>query len=91
MIVAPAIGCIYLSRVLVGRKFIPRREIKTTPNMVAIVTIPNTEVTRITPPTLLFAAGYIKIGMRDSQGPRIKIVNKTQGVKFFFSREWTCA
>ncbi len=56
--------------------------------MVRIVVIPNTDVTNIKPGTLFVAAGYIKIGIRASQGPKMKIVKSTQGVILFFSSLW---
>jgi hypothetical protein len=65
-----------------GRKFIPRIEIKTIPSMLIIVTPPNTLVTSIRPGRLLFAAGYINMGINGSQGPKTKIVKRTQGVIF---------
>ena len=50
------------------------------PSIVKIVTEPNIPVTNNKPMILFFAAGYMRIGINGSHGPRTKIVNKTQGV-----------
>ena len=49
-------------------------------NMVKIVVTPKASVTKATPPMLCLAAGYINRGMRGSQGPNTKMVNRIQGV-----------
>jgi hypothetical protein len=43
-----------------------------------------TAVTSIIPETLCFAAGYIRMGISGSQGPKTKMVNKIQGVMLAF-------
>ena len=59
----------------------PNSDAKTTPSIVAMVTMPNMDETRITSKIFPFAAGYIRSGIKGSQGPKTKIVNKTQGVR----------
>ena len=59
----------------------PRVKDKTAPNIVPIVAIPKIPVTQKTPLQLCWAAGYIKSGIKDSQGPKAKMMNKTQGVR----------
>jgi hypothetical protein len=49
-------------------------------SIVTIVVTPNSAVTNTTPHTLPVAAGYINIGINGSQGPKRKMVNRTQGV-----------
>ncbi len=49
------------------------------PNIVAIVTIPNTHVTTTSPNKLFFAAGYIRMGIKGSHGPKTKMTNSVQG------------
>ncbi len=79
-IVAPAMAwenrCSRVNRI----KFTPALESRTTPSMVAIVTMPNTDVTTNRPNKLFFAAGYIRMGINGSQGQKIKITNNAHGV-----------
>ena len=63
-----------------GRKFTPAPARRTAPNIVAMVAVPNTKATRSTPKKLFFAAGYIRMGIKGSQGPKTKIANNAQGV-----------
>ena len=65
---------------LKGKKLTPATESKTIPSIVAIVIVPNTAVTINRPTKLFFAAGYIRIGIRGSHGPKTKITNSAQGV-----------
>ena len=52
--------------------------------MVLIVVKAKTDVTKINPSKFSLAAGYIKIGIKASQGPKIKIVKSIHGVMFDF-------
>ena len=88
-IVAPAITWVNRSILAKGRKLTPALDKRTTPNIVAMVTIPNTQVTASTPRKPFSAAGYISTGIRTSQGPKTKMINKAQGVIFTAdSSEW---
>ena len=63
-------------------------------SIVKIVTPPNKTTTPIIPAMLAFAAGYIRMGINGSQGPRTKIVKSTQGVIFVFPSlvcAWACS
>jgi len=62
-----------------GRKSTPALERRTTVNMVPIVTIPKTLVTTTRPKRLFCAAGYIRIGINGSHGPKTKMTNSVQG------------
>jgi hypothetical protein len=63
-----------------GIKLTPVLESRTTPNIVPMVTMPNTHVTTNSPDKLFFAAGYIRIGIKGSHGPKTKMTNSAQGV-----------
>jgi hypothetical protein len=60
-------------------KLTPARTRSTTPTIVVIVTAPNTLATIITPNQLLLAAGYIRVGIKTSHGPKTKTTNSAQG------------
>jgi hypothetical protein len=82
----PAIAWVYLSIFFIGRNSIPRSTASTTASIVPIVTREKTIVTTTNPKVLSVAAGYIKIGIKGSHGPKTNIVNNTHGVRFgFFS------
>lgn len=49
--------------------------------IVAKVTSPNTAVTQATASMFPRAAGYMRSGISGSQGPKMKIVKRIQGVK----------
>ena len=82
-IVPPAIACVYLSNLPNLARLIPQEDSKTIPSIVANVVIVKTPTTRNIPEILLFAAGYMSSGIKGSQGPRTKIVNKIQGRNVF--------
>ena len=89
-IIKPADACMYFSNFSNGIKFIPLRDTKTIDNIVPIVVNAKTDVTRISPSTFSFAAGYIRIGINVSHGPNTKIVKSTHGVMLtFFSDSCT--
>ena len=50
--------------------------------IVAMVTKPNAAVTIKSAEKLVFTAGYIKVGINGSQGPKTKMVNNIHGVMF---------
>ena len=60
--------------------------------MVAIVVIPKKRATEAIPVELLCTAGINNIGIKTSQGPKTKMINKTQGVSLvsstFSSKPW---
>jgi hypothetical protein len=58
----------------------PSLKASTTDIIVTIVTIENRADTSTTPETLFSAAGYIRIGIRGSQGPKRKIRKRIHGV-----------
>ena len=74
----PAHACEYFSSFFTGIKLSPQTEAITIPIIVAIVTAAKTTETITTPATLFFAAGYIKIGIKGSHGPKTKIKNNVQ-------------
>lgn len=79
-ITAPAITLLYFST---GFRLIllsPSLKTSTMLIIVAIVTMENNNETNTAPPTLLWAAGYISMGINGSQGPNIKIRNSIHGV-----------
>lgn len=57
----------------------------TAASIVEMVTTPNTAATIATEAILPFAAGYMIRGIRGSQGPKTKIVNRIHGVRLFES------
>ena len=83
IMVAPAIMWVYLSSLPSFRKLSPVEAIRTRTSMVSMVTSPNTKDTCIIPQVLAWAAGYIRMGMSGSQGPRKNITNRIQGVMLF--------
>ena len=89
---APAKACVYLSIFFIGTKLIPNDTIMTIPVMVAKVTIPKIDVTRISPIKEPLAAGYIRIGIKGSHGPKTKTIKSIHGVKLFTlsSCTWLC-
>ena len=80
---APAMACVNRSSLPRGRKLIPNVLTSTMDNIVSIVTNPKTMLIRTRPDMLFCAAGYISIGISGSQGPRMKMTNNIQGVRFF--------
>ena len=77
---APAITLLYFST---GLRFIllkPSLKASTTAIMVAMVTIEKRRATSTAPGILLLAAGYIRTGIRGSQGPNTKIRKRIHGV-----------
>lgn len=84
----PAIMCMYFSTCLKRISEVPVYPTKTVSNMVMMVVIPNMVETANTPNQLCSEAGKISKGINTSQGPKIKIRNKIQGVSLvqsFFS------
>ena len=81
--VAPAMACVNRSIFPSLTNFRPYEASRTSPSMVSMVTTPKTMDTWATPQELFWAAGYIKIGIRGSQGPRKNMVNSIQGVILF--------
>ena len=79
-IMAPAMAWTYLSRNPSRMKRTPQEAAAMIVNMVKIVVKPKARVTNTTPPMLCLAAGYIRSGMRGSQGPKTKMVKRIQGV-----------
>ena len=79
---APASACPYRSNCFNGNKFSPKVAVTTTVSIVNIVTLPKITATSITAEKSCLAAGYIKIGINGSHGPRIKIINNAQGTGF---------
>jgi hypothetical protein len=63
-----------------GKKFTPAYESSTTTIIVPIVTVPKTQVTTISSNHPPFTAGYIRIGIKGSHGPKTKMVNNIHGV-----------
>ena len=63
----------------IGTKLTPALARRTAPNIVPTVVMANTDVTTTRPKRLLCAAGYIKIGIKGSQGPKAKMINRVQG------------
>ena len=76
----PAIRCEYRCACFRGMKLIPALASITIAIIVDIVVIPKTAVMNIRPETLCSAAGDIKIGIKGSQGPKMKMINRTHGV-----------
>jgi len=79
-IIDPAIRWLYFST---GFRLILLRPIlkaKTIDIIVAIVTTEKRTETRMAPPILLSAAGYMRIGISGSQGPKTKIRKSIHGV-----------
>ncbi len=79
--VPPAIAWVYFSSLPILANPIPQVPNSTMLNIVAKVVIAKTPVTMNMPPTLLFAAGYIRRGMSGSHGPSTKTVNNIHGVR----------
>ncbi len=71
---------VYLSSRAVGTRLIPKVETRTIPSIVMIVIPPKIPATSTKAKRLLFAAGYISMGINGSQGPRTNIVKSTHGV-----------
>ena len=91
-IVAPARAWVYRSSFETGTKLIPNDDISTTLIIVEIVTTAKVVVTSIRFQREPWAAGYIRIGISGSHGPKTKIVNNIHGVRFlllFFPSAWT--
>jgi len=89
-IMAPARAWAYRSSFPNLIKLTPHEETAIIVSMVRIVAKPNVTVTKTTPPTLCFAAGYMIRGIKGSHGPKIKIVKRIQGVMLaFFLCSWT--
>ena len=82
-IVIPAMAWENLSNFSTGINLNPEIVNKTIDSIVTIVVIANVNVTSTNEITLLFAAGYIRTGIRDSHGPKTKIINRIQGVNFW--------
>lgn len=66
----------------IGRKLTPAFARRTAPNIVAMVMTANTDVTTTRPKILLCAAGYISSGIKGSQGPKTKMINRVHGATF---------
>jgi len=77
---APARAWPYFSRRPKGTNLIPNEARNTTMSIVLMVTIPNTPATIKTPIRFILAAGYMRMGINGSHGPRINIVKSTHGV-----------
>jgi len=76
----PAIRLLYFST---GFRLIllsPSLNASTMPIIVAIVTMEKSTETTTDPAMLFSAAGYIRMGIRGSQGPKTKMRNRIQGV-----------
>ena len=90
-IVAPARAWLYRWTFFKGRKSTPARPRKTAANIVAVVTVPKTAVTPIKSKSPPLAAAVIISGISGSQGPKTKMMNKTQGVTALADWiSWTC-
>ncbi len=66
----------------------PPSKMATAARMVMTVEIENAAVTSTTPEVFATAQAPSIRGMSDSQGPKIKIVNKIHGVTCFFFDDW---
>ena len=73
-------ACVYFSIFPKDINLIPFEASRTMPSIVEMVITEKTIITKIKPTVLCLAAGYISIGIKGSQGPKTKIVNKTHGV-----------
>lgn len=80
---APAKAWLKRASLSLGNRSMTKVETSTTAIMVPMVTRANTAATIDTPQRLCAAAGYIRMGIRGSHGPKIKIINNTQGVTLF--------
>ncbi len=65
-----------------GRKLTPALARRTAPNIVAMVMTANTLVTTARSKKPLSAAGYMRIGIKGSQGPKTKMINRVHGATF---------
>jgi len=72
-----------------GRRSIPRVHSPTVRHMVPMVLKLKTRATSATSLRLSWAAGYMRSGIRGSQGPNTKMVNNTQGVRVFVVDAWS--
>ena len=89
-IVPPAIACVYLSNLPNLANPMLHDDSRTITSIVLKVVIVNIPTTRTIPEILLFAAGYMSNGIRGSQGPSTKTVNKIQGVMSLAVDLWSC-
>ena len=63
----------------IGTKLTPALARRTATSIVPTVVTANTDVTTTRPKRLFCAAGYIKIGIKGSQGPKTKMTNRVHG------------
>ena len=70
----------------------PRSTMKTAASMVIMVVSEKAADTRSTPPTPDTGQAASMSGIRDSQGPKMKMMKSSQGLNFlsFFAPAWTC-
>ena len=71
----PEMGWMYFSKTFHLIFDIPQAELKTTVNIVKIVTAPNTPTTQTKFHQLPLAAGYMTNGISGSHGPKTKTTN----------------
>ena len=84
-ITMPATRCMYFSLDLNFKNEEPRCPRWTINIMVAMVAMPKKMATEAMPKVLLCTAGINNIGIKTSQGPKTKMINKTQGVNLVSS------
>ena len=55
-----------------------------------MVQVPKTKTTAARPAKLLFAAGYMRIGISGSHGPNTRMVKSIQGVRLTVFSPFSC-
>ena len=81
----PPMMCPYLWSLLKTVRLTPARHKNTMPIIVATVTNPNVAVTARRSVQLFFAAGYIRIGISGSHGPKTNMMKSAHAVVAFLA------